>query len=357
MKKIVLFAMLLTLNACGGGGTTGSTAKATVTGTASEGVLITGKTVMLKDANGNSAVDTTTDATTGTYSIDVTGLAAPFLLTITGINGTYISLAQATGTANINPITTTVVALAAGTSDVVALFHNLTPVQLATINTNYTAKSALVTTSLQPVLPVGVKVEDYFIGTITAGAGMDAVFDTYQIAIHPTDGITVKTKDAASATVLAIPAATVAANNSQPLPIITQAPTAPSTSTSTPTDSNQHLWGGNNLGIYLGCLTCSRFDSDSVCNSFGEYGSSFSSSSIWNSYGTYGSTYEPYSPWNTYSSSGPGIFSTDGLTFYGYFTTNSYMANRTKNSVYLSILDYYISTRDKSLTRIYACGK
>jgi len=209
----VLVAVLLA--GCGGGGDSTSPI---VTGTASEGALITGKPVKLKDARGISAVDTTTDATTGIYSIDVTNLIAPFLVTVTGANGTYVSLAPADGKANINPVTTMVVALAAGNPDVSALFTALTPVQLSTIKANYTAKSELVTTALQSVLPPGVKTEDYFTGTVTAGKGMDALFDTCQIAVDPTKGITVQTKGDTAAPALTIPAVTVTANTPQPLP-------------------------------------------------------------------------------------------------------------------------------------------
>jgi hypothetical protein len=210
-----------------------------VSGTASEGALITGRVVKLKDAYGNPAVETITN-TTGGFSIDVANLTAPFLVTVTGTNGTYISLAQTAGTANINPITTMVVALAAGTPDVSALFTGLTPAQLTTINTNYTVKSALVTTSLQAALPSGFTAGSYFTGTVTAGTGMDAMFDTYQIVVHPTNGITVKTNDASATTCLTIPVATVTANTTGPLPTInvptpTPTPTPIPTPTPTPT--------------------------------------------------------------------------------------------------------------------------
>lgn len=226
----LFFVIVFGLIGCGGGGgggtptpvtPGGNVTPITVSGTASEGALITGKTVKLKDANGTSAADGTTNATTGIYTIDVTGLTAPFLVTVTGTNGTYVSLAQTAGTANINPITTTVVALAAGNSDVSALFTSITPAQLTTINTNYTAKSALVTASLQSALPAGVQAQDYFTGAITVGTGMDAVFDTYRITVNPTTGITVKTRDASATTVLSIPVAIITANTDQALPILT----------------------------------------------------------------------------------------------------------------------------------------
>jgi hypothetical protein len=249
-------AMVFGIIGCGGGGgsgpptptASGDVSASIVSGTASEGTLITGKPVKLKDANG-SAADTTTDAITGSYSIDVTGLTAPFLITVNGTNGTYVSLAQAAGTANINPITTMVVALAAGTCDIPALFTNLTPVQLAAINTNYAAKCALVTTSLQAALPAGFKAEDYFTGTVTAGTGMDAIFDTYQIAVHPTDGITVKTKDANAVTVLTIPVATVTANTAEPLPTI-NVPTTPAPApTPAPTPTPAPIANSGSLSV------------------------------------------------------------------------------------------------------------
>ena len=223
----LFFSFAIALAGCGGAGSGGATpTKSMVSGTASEGALITGKTVKLKDANGNSATDTTTDATTGGYSIDVTGLAAPFLITVTGSNGTYLTFAPTAGKANINPITTTVVALAAGTPDMPSLFAHLTPAQLTSINGNFSAKSAMVTTSLQAALPAGVRTEDYFTGTVIAGKGMDAVFDTYQIAIDPTNGIVFFTKDGTATTVLSIPVSTVTGNTTQPLPLLVP-PVAP----------------------------------------------------------------------------------------------------------------------------------
>ena len=199
-------AAALLLAGCGGGGTTASAAK--VTGTASEGALITNAAVKLKDATGKLATGTATTDANGSYSIDVTGLTAPYLVTVTGANGTYVSLAPAAGPANINPITTTVVALAVGTSDPATLFTNLKAADVATISANYAAKADAVTTALAAALPSGVKAADYFTGTVEAGKGMDSVFDSYKITVNPGTGITVTTKDASATTVLAAPTIT-----------------------------------------------------------------------------------------------------------------------------------------------------
>lgn len=246
MKKMfLLLSTFLLLAACGGGGDGGNPVPippgSVVSGTASEGELITGKAVRLKDANGKSAEETKTDAVTGVYSINITGLTAPFMVTVTGKNGTYISLAQNAGTTNINPITTMVLALAAGVSDAATLFTNLTPAQIVTITNNYGAKSALVAAALQSVLLPGVKVEDYFTGTIKAGSGMDALFDKFQIVVDPVSGITIKSKDDGVSIVLNISAATIAANSNQPLPAVAASPTSASptsSSTSSPSSSS-----------------------------------------------------------------------------------------------------------------------
>ena len=223
-----MISVALLIAGCGGGGSsTGANPPATfVTGTASEGALIKGKTVKLKDATGKSAPDTTSDATTGIYRINVTGLTAPFLMTVTGTNGTYLSLAQTAGTANINPITTTVVALAAGTSYTTALFANLKAADVTTISANYGTQATAVTTALQAVLPSGVKASDYFTGTIEAGKGMDTLFDSYRITVNPGSGITIMTNDASSTTVLTVPTvtgSTVLPVVVLPAPIYTQA--------------------------------------------------------------------------------------------------------------------------------------
>jgi hypothetical protein len=116
-----------------------------------------------------------------------------------------------------------------------------------------------------------------------------------------------------------------------------------------------YLYGGANNSVYLGCLTCNQFHAESVCNSFGTYGSAFSNSSIWNQFGTYGSSFQSYSPWNSFSSSGPLIVGSNGLN-YGYFTTNAFKANRTTIQSFLNVLNFYSSTNNLATTRSYACG-
>ena len=74
---------------------------------------------------------------------------------------------------------------------------------------------------------------------------------------------------------------------------------------------------------FLGCLSCSKYDSNSICNPYGSYGSKYSGSSIWNPYGSFGNPYSANSPWNRYSTSSPSIVDRSG-NFYGRFSINIY---------------------------------
>ena len=100
------------------------------------------------------------------------------------------------------------------------------------------------------------------------------------------------------------------------------------------------LFAGQNHDVFLGCLNCSKYDSSSIWNKYGSYGSKYSSDSIWNKYGTYGSKYSSESPWNKYSSDAPVIVDRAG-NFYGYFSANKYHYQRTTIKWILDILDNY----------------
>jgi hypothetical protein len=81
----------------------------------------------------------------------------------------------------------------------------------------------------------------------------------------------------------------------------------------------------------LGNVTNS-YDSDSIFNEYGTYGSQYSSSSIWNEYGTFGSEYSQYSPFNAYSSNPPMIIKQGQII--GYLSANK----RINNSVTPNLL-------------------
>jgi hypothetical protein len=92
------------------------------------------------------------------------------------------------------------------------------------------------------------------------------------------------------------------------------------------------VFGGVGHDEFLGCFDCSKYDSGSICNKYGTYGSKYNSNSLWNKYGTYGSKYSSSSPWNKYSSGNdvPVLVDKSG-NFYGYLTINCYRENAFKS--------------------------
>jgi hypothetical protein len=70
---------------------------------------------------------------------------------------------------------------------------------------------------------------------------------------------------------------------------------------------------------YLGKIT-NAYDSESIFNKYGTYGSPYNSSSIWNQYATFGSEYSSYSPNNSNTSTPPMIVKNKKI--FGYLTAN-----------------------------------
>lgn len=87
------------------------------------------------------------------------------------------------------------------------------------------------------------------------------------------------------------------------------------------------IFGGSNHNVYLGCLSCSKYATDSVFNTYGSYGNSFNSQSIYNSYGSYGSKFSSSSPCNSLATDPPIVVDQDG-NFYGYLTVNIYNSKK-----------------------------
>jgi len=90
------------------------------------------------------------------------------------------------------------------------------------------------------------------------------------------------------------------------------------------------LFGGEDHKVYLGCLSCNEYASDSVLNRYGDHGSRYSDTSIFNKYGDYGSRYSSYSACNPYASDPPVIVDEEG-GFYGRLTVNKYHPQRTRS--------------------------
>jgi hypothetical protein len=81
------------------------------------------------------------------------------------------------------------------------------------------------------------------------------------------------------------------------------------------------IFGGQGHKTYLGCLSCSQFDTESIFNEYGTYGSAYSAQSVRNAYSQFGSQYSATSACNPYASDPPVIVDGNGR-YYGRLTVN-----------------------------------
>lgn len=89
------------------------------------------------------------------------------------------------------------------------------------------------------------------------------------------------------------------------------------------------VFGGEDHDVYLGCLSCGQYESDSIHNQYGTHGSRYSSDSIHNRHGEYGSAYSSLSACSRYATDPPVIVDHKG-GFYGYLTMNRSHPKRTR---------------------------
>ena len=86
-------------------------------------------------------------------------------------------------------------------------------------------------------------------------------------------------------------------------------------------EGQAQLWTHD--GQFLGLLSSNRYDSNSICNPNGTYGSSYSVTSIRNPNGLYGSAWGIYSPYNPNSLHPPAIVYQGRVV--GFVTRNRYL--------------------------------
>ena len=161
-----------------------------LSGTAATGAPIAG-TVVAIDINGKSSLPATTSAT-GAFTVDVGGLTAPFILSITGTsNGKQVflsSIATAAGqTVNITPLTDLIVSAAAGVPGGNSLTNLCTPVDSVLPKGCLTAlteaaKTANLSNAAQKVkemiAPLNTADTNPLTGAFEAnGLGFDAILD------------------------------------------------------------------------------------------------------------------------------------------------------------------------------------
>lgn len=202
IARLALCASMSAILAACGGGSGGSsassgassqpaTAAATdMTGTVAIGTALTGATVTVTDSVGKTA--TATSGATGTYSVSLTGLTAPYLITAidpSGVSSTLYSVVASANTsngapvtANVTPLTTAVAALMTPSGNPATLASNASAITSSAITT----AEATLDAAIAPLLSANSVAASFDpIGTTFTPnqTGADAVIDS--VAVTP----------------------------------------------------------------------------------------------------------------------------------------------------------------------------
>lgn len=92
------------------------------------------------------------------------------------------------------------------------------------------------------------------------------------------------------------------------------------------------LLGGSDYKVFLGCVNCSKYEIDSLGNSYGSYGSKYSSTSIYDKNGLYGSRYSDTSVCDPYANHPPVIVN-EGGSIFGAMTVNKHHKYYVNNKI------------------------
>lgn len=194
LLKSVIFVLCLlfvaTLYGCGGGGGGGGSdaPTLTLTGVAASGAPLVG-TVTLKDSSNPTRQLSTSTASDGSFSFNVSSLTAPFLLKATGtsngISYTFYSLASSAGVCNINPLTHLAVNMANSGEDMTGVFTSPTPVKLQTLSALFQSSVTIIQGKMASVFTQFGASSNFVTDMYSVNhQGLDLLFDVVSIVVN-----------------------------------------------------------------------------------------------------------------------------------------------------------------------------
>jgi hypothetical protein len=142
--------------------------------------------------------------------------------------------------------------------------------------------------------------------------GITLIFDPYEVGSYGLGTVEVT-----------VPQAII--NGTQNVPTLSKNPTKTTQNNNTLRKSSLVSIYSNDGEEFLGTLSTNVYDSDSIFNKFGSYGSEFGANSIWNKFGNYGSEFSSDSAFNKFSSSPPLLVL--GEDIIGFVTVNEFKQN------------------------------
>lgn len=266
LPRILGISAILTLSACGGGGSQSNSNPGTtsLTGVVAVGKPFANASVSIRDANGKTL--SVTSGADGTYLANITGLSAPLLIKVPNPAGTTLpplyGIATAAGTANVHPFTDMIV-------------RNWYAVQGSNVDSAFNAAGALPTPPTANDIVTMEHVVRQVIGTYMRGAnvnpvnfdlmntpfntnhtGFDLVLDNLKVTQPATAGGNVTIGLAgggANSNILSVPGTTaISSLTPPPAPVSdTTAPTTPGAITASRVSGTQVVlsWGASTDNI------------------------------------------------------------------------------------------------------------
>jgi hypothetical protein len=193
MKLLIVFLLSIVIASCGGGGGGGSSSPpaTTVSGVAAAGAPIVGFAYLKDSASPAVTRGPVTIAADGSFSFNVAGLTAPFILMAEGSVGgqsvKLVSAATGAGTANINPLTNIAVAAATGTTDPASVYNN--PLTHPITQANLDVAIGQIQTMLQSLNTAYNSTANPLTGSYSANhTGLDAILDVVSVSLDTTTG-------------------------------------------------------------------------------------------------------------------------------------------------------------------------
>jgi len=189
LKRALAAAAMIAAGVIAGCGSGGGTTASSVSGVAATGAPMSG-TAYLRDATGNPEMSAQINPQSGAFIFDVSGKTPPFMIRA----GEFYSMSGGPGTANVNPLSTLMVANMAGFGNMSTMNSFYTHPNGTTIRSMFTNMSTAREQMHQTLGPLfaayGLTDVDPITTTYSIGNRLDRMFDDVKMTIDHSGTVT-----------------------------------------------------------------------------------------------------------------------------------------------------------------------